>query len=124
MKSFCCTNVIISRTLSIVYFPLSSSSTYLSICCCKEINTPPIIFLNKTVESLILSGTTLSIFLIKITSASISFRFSIRAPCPPGRNTNLPLSLKGSFCISAAIVSVDGFCSEKLTEYFTLNFFS
>ncbi len=39
---------------------------------------------------------------------------SISAPWPPGRNSSLPLSRKGWLSMSAAIVSVLGFCSEKV----------
>ena len=79
-------------------------------------------FLYLTVSSFSLSGTTLSIFFMKITSASISFRFSIRAPCPPGLKSNDPSSFLNAVLSGfAAIVSVLAFCSEKLISYLTLN---
>ena len=58
-------------------------------------------------------GTTLSIFFTNTTVESMSLRFSMRAPCPPGRKTSLPASSRKSpFSGVTAMVSVDGFCSE------------
>ena len=74
-----------------------------------------------TVSGFKRSGTTLSMFFMKITSASMSLRFSMSAPCPPGRNTRAPFSRKGWLSASAAMVSVLCFCSEKQMSYVTPN---
>ena len=63
-------------------------------------------------------------FLINTVSASISLRFSIKAPCPPGLKSSEPsFSRKGVLSALAAMVSVLGFCSEKemlnFTPYFS-----
>jgi len=42
-------------------------------------------------------------------------QISIKAPWPPGRNSNFPPSLNG-WLFHRAMVSVDGFCSENLSD--------
>src|SRR5690554_1445665 len=52
-------------------------------------------------------GNTLSMFLMKMISLSCSFRFSMRAPCPPGRKSSWPFSSrKGLLSGATARVSV------------------
>jgi len=119
-----CMNFIISRISSIEYSPDSSIFRYLSIWHWIKIRYPPITFLNLIVSSLRFVGTTLSIFFINTTSASRSLRFSINAPCPAGLKSSSPFSRYGIFSISTAIVSVDGFCSERDRLYLTPHSFS
>ena len=80
---------------------------------CSVTSTPARSCLYRTVSPLSRSGTTLSIFLIKIMSASCSLRFSISAPCPPGRKSNLLSAVRNGVPSGfAARVSVEDFCSE------------
>ena len=71
------------------------------------------------------SVVTLSIFLIKIKSASISDKFAIRAPCPAGLNKSEPSVFLNSVLSGlTAIVSVDFFCSDIEILYFKPYLFS
>ncbi len=50
----------------------------------------------------------------------MSLRFSINAPCPAGRNSSSPDSVRnGVLSGLTAMVSVEGFCTENDTSYFT-----
>ena len=80
---------------------------------CSVTSTPASSCLYRTVSPFKRSGTTLSMFLMKIISAFCSLRFSIKAPWPPGRKRSLPSSVRNGVPSGlAAKVSVEGFCSE------------